>query len=268
MANCETTDRNLLRREDSLAGRILDRLFAFVGVLAPDGTLLDANAAPRERRIPSHRGRANPAHERLWGGAAREDGATPLQRWKGWWPPDSARAGAALEPGEWPLARALAGTAVAGELVDIEPFDAAGARRTLVVSAALVRDATGAIAARWWPRWTCPAWSRPSARRQSEAQFAALADNIAQLAWMTDASGFIYWYSRRWFEYTGATLAAMQGLGWRAAHHPEHLTRVEAKLGWSRLPCKSQRLRARVNPHRGMIQFLGEPPETRSRMRR
>lgn len=64
----------------------------------------------------------------------------------------------------------------------------------------------------------------------SEDRFRALADNIAQLAWMTDATGWIFWYNQRWFDYTGTTLEAMQGWGWQQVHHPEHLDRVVAKF--------------------------------------
>jgi PAS domain S-box-containing protein len=62
------------------------------------------------------------------------------------------------------------------------------------------------------------------------AQFHALADNIAQLAWMTDAEGWIYWYNRRWYEYTGTTLLEMRGWGWKSVHHPDHVERVERKF--------------------------------------
>ncbi|MEG3839536.1 ATP-binding protein, partial [Microcoleus sp. herbarium14] len=65
---------------------------------------------------------------------------------------------------------------------------------------------------------------------ESEDRFRALADNIAQLAWMTDASGWIFWYNQRWFDYTGTTLEAMQGWGWQQVHHPEHVDRVVAKF--------------------------------------
>jgi PAS domain S-box-containing protein len=61
---------------------------------------------------------------------------------------------------------------------------------------------------------------------ESEARFRTLADNISQLVWMADASGWIFWYNRRWFEYTGTTLAQMQGWGWHQVHAPEHLDRV------------------------------------------
>ena len=65
---------------------------------------------------------------------------------------------------------------------------------------------------------------------ESEDRFRALADNIAQLAWMTDASGGTFWYNQRWFDYTGTTLEAMQGWGWHQVHHPEHVDQVVAKF--------------------------------------
>ncbi|MEG4576144.1 PAS domain S-box protein [Microcoleus sp. N3A4] len=65
---------------------------------------------------------------------------------------------------------------------------------------------------------------------ESEARFRALADNIAQFAWMTDATGWIFWYNQRWFDYTGTTLEEMQGWGWQQVHHPEHVDRVVEKF--------------------------------------
>ena len=67
--------------------------------------------------------------------------------------------------------------------------------------------------------------------RDSETRFRALAENIAQLAWIADASGWIFWYNKRWFDYTGTTLEQMQGWGWSEVHHPDHLARVTEK--WS-----------------------------------
>jgi PAS domain S-box-containing protein len=68
------------------------------------------------------------------------------------------------------------------------------------------------------------------AARESEERFRTLADNISQLAWMTQGDGWIFWYNSRWYEYTGATLEQMQGWGWRSVHHPEHVERVVAKF--------------------------------------
>ncbi|MGE3277658.1 MAG: ATP-binding protein [Vicinamibacterales bacterium] len=69
------------------------------------------------------------------------------------------------------------------------------------------------------------------AARDSQARFRDLADNIAQLAWMANGDGWIFWYNKRWHDYTGTTLAEMEGWGWRAVHHPDHVDRVVAKIG-------------------------------------
>ena len=60
----------------------------------------------------------------------------------------------------------------------------------------------------------------PSATGPSAADFIGLAENLPQLAWMADASGWIFWYNRRWYEYTGATPAEMEGWGWQSVHDP------------------------------------------------
>lgn len=62
--------------------------------------------------------------------------------------------------------------------------------------------------------------------RESSERFRTMADNISQLAWMAEADGHILWFNRRWFDYTGTTLDAMQGSGWVKVHHPDHLERV------------------------------------------
>lgn len=63
-----------------------------------------------------------------------------------------------------------------------------------------------------------------------EREFRALADNMSQFAWMTDATGWIYWYNQRWFDYTGTTLQEMEGWGWQKVHHPDHVDRVVRKI--------------------------------------
>ena len=61
---------------------------------------------------------------------------------------------------------------------------------------------------------------------ESEERFRTLANNMSQLAWMTDQEGWIFWYNQRWYDYTGTTLEEMQGWGWRKVHHPDHVDRV------------------------------------------
>jgi PAS domain S-box-containing protein len=67
-------------------------------------------------------------------------------------------------------------------------------------------------------------------RHTREEQFRALAESIPQLAWMAAASGSIYWYNRRWYDFTGTTLEEMRGWGWTAVHHPDNVDRVVARI--------------------------------------
>ncbi|MEO8715711.1 MAG: PAS domain S-box protein, partial [Acetobacteraceae bacterium] len=60
----------------------------------------------------------------------------------------------------------------------------------------------------------------------SEEDFRDLADSIPQLAWIANASGAIFWYNRRWHDYTGVDLEDMRGAGWRNVHHPDHVEGV------------------------------------------
>jgi len=61
---------------------------------------------------------------------------------------------------------------------------------------------------------------------EDEQQFRTLADSMAQLAWMAHPDGYIFWYNRRWYEYTGTTPEQMQGWGWQSVHDPAELPRV------------------------------------------
>jgi PAS domain S-box-containing protein len=326
-----------------------------------ESRLLDAvlEAAPAGIIVAGASGqllRMNPANARLWGVAPLSASVDEYSEWKGWWADGSERHGRRLEPPEWAMARALRGELTPGDIVEIEPFDAPGTRRTMLNSAAPVRDATGRIlggvvaqmditarveaeaAVRrseeryrlvsratndviWdWELatnrldWndavlthfgctreelgpTIDGWSSrihpeerdrvlsavhaaidggqegwsdeyrflrsdgsyaamldrgyisrdasgkavrmigsmldlterhraEAALRESKERFEALADNISQLVWMTDETGWIFWYNQRWFDYTGTTFEEMQGWGWQKVHHPDHLTRV------------------------------------------
>lgn len=62
--------------------------------------------------------------------------------------------------------------------------------------------------------------------RESEEQFRTLADNMENLAWLANGEGRIYWYNKRWLEYTGLSLEEMQGWGWQKVHHPDHVERI------------------------------------------
>ena len=65
-----------------------------------------------------------------------------------------------------------------------------------------------------------------AALRESEEKLQLLADTIPQLAWMAQPDGYIFWYNRRWYEYTGTTPEQMEGWGWQSVHDPEALPNV------------------------------------------
>jgi len=65
---------------------------------------------------------------------------------------------------------------------------------------------------------------------ESQERFRQLAENIPQMAWMTDRDGSIFWYNKLWFEYTGSTLEEMRGWGWQKVHHPDYVQSVTEKF--------------------------------------
>ena len=66
----------------------------------------------------------------------------------------------------------------------------------------------------------------------NEERFRELADNIPTLCWSAHADGSIYWYNRRWYDYTGSSPLSQEGWGWESVHHPDHLEAVID--GWKR----------------------------------
>ncbi len=64
------------------------------------------------------------------------------------------------------------------------------------------------------------------ALRGSEQRLRALADSMPQLAWTAQPDGYITWYNRRWYEYTGTSPQQMEGWGWQSVHDPATLPDV------------------------------------------
>lgn len=126
------------------------------------------------------------------------------------------------------LARIRAGEAI--PTFETMRLTAHGVLKPVSVTVSPVRDTSGAIVAA--SKVLRDLSERSAMRRQlmeSETRFETLADNMAQLAWMADQNGAIFWYNRRWYDYTGTTFEQMKGWGWRQVHHPDHLERVVAR---------------------------------------
>ncbi|MBV8613835.1 MAG: PAS domain-containing protein, partial [Acetobacteraceae bacterium] len=65
-----------------------------------------------------------------------------------------------------------------------------------------------------------------AALERAAEEFRTLAEGIPTLCWMAEPDGHIYWYNRRWYDYTGATPEQMEGSGWQSVHDPDVLPLV------------------------------------------
>ncbi|MGZ5269075.1 MAG: PAS domain S-box protein [Ramlibacter sp.] len=194
--------------------RVLDATFEAV-----PAAIIVADAQGRVLRM-------NRAVEQIWGDAPFTRTVEGWRTWKGWWADGSERDGQPVQLQDWGLARALRGEA-ASDIVAVEPFGHPGERRITLLSSAPVRDAAGQVLGGVVAQVDITARVQAEqALRDSEEKLRALADNIPQLAWMGDAQGDLYWFNRRWFEYTGARLEDVAGRGWSRVHHPDHAGRV------------------------------------------
>ena len=65
--------------------------------------------------------------------------------------------------------------------------------------------------------------------RWGEERFRTLANSIPHLAWISDPTGNVAWYNRRWYEYTGATEEQMREHGWPWVIDPQALASVNKR---------------------------------------
>lgn len=65
-----------------------------------------------------------------------------------------------------------------------------------------------------------------SGNRELVKSLELLAESVPEIVLRTDPSGWINWYNRRWYEFTGQTREEAAGWGWQTAHHPIDFQRV------------------------------------------
>jgi PAS domain S-box-containing protein len=61
---------------------------------------------------------------------------------------------------------------------------------------------------------------------RSEQLHRALGESLNQIVWSADETGWVQWYNRHWYEFTGQTPAEAVGWGWQAVHHAEDFPKV------------------------------------------
>ena len=102
--------------------------------------------------------------------------------------------------------------------------------RQLTGAVVTFRDATEHIRAREQAAALAAEKALREGAERAAREVEQLADSIPQLAWMADATGYIYWYNQRWYEYTGTTLEEMKGWGWQKVHDPQYVGRVTERF--------------------------------------
>ncbi len=167
---------------------------------------------------------ANAANRRIWGAHPMPSEVDEYAEWKGWWPAGAEREGERLLAHEWPLARVLGGQEQASGVFEIEPFDAPGTRRTILVRAAAIRDGDGGMVGAVAANMDITAQVEAErAMQESEIKFRLIADAIPQLVWSADAAGVNDYLNARWTEFTGIDIEKIGGNGWVDIVHPDDL---------------------------------------------
>ena len=187
-----------LRESQQFTRRVLDNLFAFVGVMTPDGTLIEANRAPLEAA----------------GIAASE--VLGKKFWDTYWWSYSPEMQAQLR--DW--CNQVAG----GEIVrsDVQVRMAGETRVWIDFQLTPLRDADGRIT------HLIPSGMDISARREAEAalraseeRFRAAVGAVSDIVWTNNAQGKMEAEQPTWGAFTGQRQEDYQGYGWSKAVHPE-----------------------------------------------
>ncbi len=95
-----------------------------------------------------------------------------------------------------------------------------------------------------------PKWVR------ADAQLRALAESVPVIVWSAGADGWIDWYSRRWYEYTGQTVDDAAGWGWQAVHHPDDFLEVMRKWPHSIATGAPFEMELRLRKHDGSFHWF------------
>ena len=176
----------------------LDGLHTRIGILTPEGIVLEINAVPLDdAQVRREEVIGKPLAEAPWWSfspASQEQLCAAIARAS---TGETARFEALLRPRE--------GMVVAFESVIAPHMDADHHIEYLVIAGIDI-----------------------TARKRAERDIHALIDAIPQLVWTGRPDGYVELYNQRWRDYTGLSTDQAQGDGWMQCTHPDDRQRVLA----------------------------------------
>ena len=202
--------------------------------------------------------RINPAYRKIWGNHPLNRKAGDFVEWKAWWADNSERHGRRLEPREWALARALRGEEeVLRDLIEIEPFDQPGIRRTVLNCGAPVRDAHGKIIGSVIAQMDISDQVNIEAElREAVAKYHTIANALPQIVWGAQPNGDHDYYNQQWYDYTGMAYGSADGEGWRALFHPDDYSLATKKWHHSISTGEPYEIEYRLRNHSGQYRWV------------
>ena len=134
--------------------------------------------------------------------------------------------------------------------VDLRIRKASGAYTWVRSQADPMRDADGAIV-----RWFGVILDVDEVHRSTE-RFRRLAEAVPAIVWTADPRGWIEWYNRHWYEFTGQSPQEAIGWGWQSAQHPDDFLEVMRKWPKSIATGEPFEMEYRIRCHDGTFHWF------------
>jgi PAS domain S-box-containing protein len=90
----------------------------------------------------------------------------------------------------------------------------------------------------------------------SERRLRVLAEAVPIVCWTADARGWIDWYNRQWYVFTGQTPEESTGWGWQSACHPDDLLDVMRRWPHSIETGEPFEMECRLRRHDGVFRWF------------
>ena len=157
--------------------------------------------------------------------------------------------GVEVPPHQLPLQRAAREGITIRDL-QLEVVFEDGSRRQLLEYAAPLFDASGR------PRGSVGAFVDVTDRAAAEETFRIMANNAPVLVWIADTAGRTTWFNEPWLRFTGRSMAAELGHGWRDGIHPDDRAHCEEAFGTAIASGTAFSIEFRLRRHDGAWRWM------------